>query len=147
MATSNFWSMDNFPLYVFDMEFDEDENTVAIEASWDNWRYFDGRMIEKEIDEYNDMLKFHRISLKAGYYTGVQFYVEDFENMDKYPEEYTNGECQYLFGMCRSKTFRAYHSEQNKIRKWLKKIAKKYEFFELSVVGSFSNGETIYQTV
>lgn len=147
MSTANFKSMDNFPLYVFDMEFDEDENTVAIEASWDDWRWFEGRMIEREMDEFNESLKFHKVSLKSGYYAGVQFYVEDLENMDKYPEEYTNGECQYLFGMCRSKTFRAYHSEQNKIRKWLKKIAKEYGFFELFVVGRFSNGETIYQKI
>ena len=146
MSTANFKSMDNFPLYVFDFD-SEDEEDFEISEYWEDWNYVEGRMIEKEIDEYNDMLKFHRISLKSGYYTGVQFYVEDLENMDKYPEEYTNGECQYLFGMCRSKTFRAYHSEQNKIRKWLKKIAKKYGFFELFVVGRFSNGETIYQKI
>lgn len=143
MSTANFWSMDNFPLYVFDVDFDEDEENLN--SDWDWWYYNEGKMIEDEIDNFNDSLRFHKVSLKSGYYAGVQFYVEDMEKMDKYPEEYTNDECQYLFGMCRSKTFRAYHSEQNKIRKWLKKISKEYNFKELKVIESFSNGETFYQ--
>lgn len=138
MSTANFKSMDNFPLYVFDMEDDD-------EWDWDDWRWFEGRMIEREMEEFNESLKFHKVSLESGYYAGVQFYVEDMEKMDEYPDDYTNSECQYLFGMCRSKTFRAYHSEQNKIRKWLKKISKEYNFKELKVIGSFSNGETFYQ--
>lgn len=144
MSTANFKSMDNFPLYVFDMEFDEDENTVAIEASWDDWRWFEGRMIEREMDEFNESLKFHKVSLESGHYAGVQFYVEDMEKMDEYPDDYTNSECRYLFDMCRSEAFRKYHSEQNKIRKWLKKKAKEYDFMELGILGRFSNGEVVY---
>lgn len=82
MGTANFWTMDNFPLYVIDPE-EEDFNYIFDELS-------------EEADRENESLMFHRISVKSGYYAGIQFYVGlSGDN----PEECDNKESRYNWDM------------------------------------------------
>ena len=133
MGAANFWSMDNFPIYA-NME----------EMDWIEEHEFYSSLKEI-VDEFNYDLLFFKVSLKSGYYEDVQFYVEDKEDFGKYMDEFTNEDCHYYFDVCRSVAIRKYHSEINKINRWLKKTSKEWGFTELGIVGRFSNGEVIYR--
>lgn len=128
MGTANYWTMDNFPLYVIDPE-EEDFNYIFGELSI-------------EADRENETLMFHRISVKSGYYAGIQFYVE-LSGDD--PEECDNRESHYNWDLYRSEAIRKYQSEQRKIQRWLKEVAQFYGMDCLECVGRFSNGEAVYQ--
>lgn len=134
MATGNFYTMENFPLYAY-LE--------------DDWDWFEEEefcsFITEEVNELNCDLTFFKVSLKSGYYAGVQFYVDDLHNLDRYGWEYwSNDDCNYEFDMCRSKAIRKYQSEINKVNRWLAKTAKEYGFEKLVVSARFSNGEVMY---
>lgn len=94
-----------------------------------------------EMNSLNDILVFHKLSLKDGYYDGVQIYVVEKEN----PHELDNDDCKYYYDMCRSKAIRKYDSEIRKINKWMDKVASQYGWKELYCLGVFSNGEAIYE--
>ena len=138
MATNNFYTMAKFDLWVMDTEsfdkFDfEFDFNYAVEV------------MEKEIEEINENLLFHEISVKDGYYTGLQFYVEAMHELDKY--DYDNEDCYYYFDMCKSAAYRKYQAEINKINRELKRIGKHLGMMQLEKLGSFSNGEAIYKIV
>lgn len=94
----------------------------------------------EEMNSLNDILAFHKLELKDGYYDGVQIYVVEKEN----PHELDNDDCNYYYDMCRSKAIRKYDSEIRKINKWMDKVASQYGWKEIYCVGVFSNGEAIY---
>ena len=135
MVTGNFVTMENFPLYVSNEAQNEADDFEQIELC---------DMIQEELDDFNTDLLFFKVSLKSGYYVGVQFYVEDKYDFGKYMDSWDNYDCRYHFDMCRSVTIRKYASEINKVNKFLRNIAKKYEFQKLEVLARFSNGEVIY---
>ncbi|MGN0130691.1 MAG: hypothetical protein ACI4CE_07385 [Methanomethylophilus alvi] len=88
-----------------------------------------------------------KITLESGYYTGVQFFVEEqFNGYDKM-EDMDNADCQYHYGECRSKVLRRYNTEIRKVQKAMAKIAADYGFSELICIARFSNGEAMYQRV
>jgi hypothetical protein len=74
--------------------------------------------MEAKAKALNDSLIFYEVSVESGYYTGVQFYVDEkywkLEDMD-------NEESNDEFGMCRSKMLRKYESEGNRLRRELRK--------------------------
>ena len=138
MATGNFVTMENFPLYVSNEKFNEANYAEQI---------FICNEIQDRFDDFNADLLFFEVSLKEGYFEGVQFYVKDKEDFGKNMSEWNNKDCWYYFDMCRSVTIRKYNSEINKVNKFLKKIASEWNFVELCVVGRFSNGEVVYNRV
>ena len=130
MATSNFRIMNNFVLVVtndcddpFICDLIVEEMTAAIE-------------------KLNDTLIFHKISVKSGYYEGLQYYVECEHELEKY--EYDNDDCWYYFDMCKSAAYKKYRAEINRINKELKKIASMHDYEILKEVGKFSDGTAIY---
>lgn len=132
MATANFRTMENFPLFALDtsdMEWWETEDVY--------------RDLERVLDELNDGYLFHEVKVASGYYTGLQFYVE--ENFD--PNEMDNEDCRYEFDLYRSQAIRRYESEQNKITRTLRKLAGEHGFREYYCAGVFGNGEAIYNEV
>ena len=128
MGTANFYTMEDFPLYVIDPE----------ETDFD----FLFEELETEADRKNEDLLFHKISIRSGYYTGMQLYVETDGDI---PEECDNSECRYNWNMFRSVAIRKYEAEQRKIRRWMKQTAQYYSMTCLEVSGRFSNGETLYR--
>ncbi len=161
MGTCNFRTPKNFPLYVMDDIYAGycDECDVLYSITSDEKCCpecgavlrdidYDYGYMEETFDSLESMaesanvdFRFHNIIVESGYYTGVQLDVDEIEN----PENLDNYDCNYNFGMCRSKAIRAYHSEQNKVRKALKKIAEEVGMEEIVCLGVFSNGEAIYQ--
>lgn len=98
-GTSNFWSMDNFPIWAKMYEEDSklcpdcytwqdadndicefcdcDLSDVIAETYLDEYVYNNElKEIDDKIDEFNDTLIFHKVEIKSGYYQGVQFYVD-----------------------------------------------------------------------
>lgn len=126
MGAANFYTMEDFPLYVIDPE----------ETDFD----FLFEELETEADRKNEDLLFHKISVRSGYYTGMQFFVE---TVGEIPEDCDNNECHYNWNMFRSVAIRKYEAEQRKIRCWMKQTAQYYSMTCLEVSGRFSNGETL----
>ena len=126
MGAANFYTMEDFPLYVIDPE----------ETDFD----FLFEELEAEADRKNEDLLFHQISVRSGYYAGMQIFVETVGDI---PEDCDNSECRYNWDMFRSVAIRKYEAEQRKIRRWMKQTAQYYGMTCLEVAGRFSNGETV----
>lgn len=109
-----------------------DDMTCSME--WDE--------IAAEMNEFNRGLLFHELSMKSGYYCGVQFIVETEHDLEEY--DYDNAECHYYFDCCRSVAYRKYASEIQKINHWIAKLAKRYSFDKLVCTGRFFNGEACF---
>ena len=161
MGTCNFWSMENFDLWAVGsdrfynklcpecncggMAGDVCEccgaDIAEVETEFDDIAeecfYED---ILRDLEEANSGLLFHEITIKSGYYEGLQLYVET----RHYVEEYDNGDTQYYFDLCRSAARRKYAAEQRKINKILARIGRDYGMDKLAIYARFSNGETWY---
>jgi len=149
MSTSNFYSMDNFPLYVVcNSDFTYEDEETGEEIFEEIFVYDFIENVESELEKINDDLLFHKITLKSGYYDGIQLYIEtlhdDLEDMEKY---WNNEDTKYQFDMCKSLTLRKFKTEINKVNRILKKIAEENGMTKLGVVGRFSNGETVYTKI
>ena len=137
MSAPNFRTMENFPLFAFDTT-DEDGEPME----W--WEINDFcSAIEAALEDLNYDFLFHKITLESGYYTGLQFYVEELSD----PNELDNEDCRYEYDLCRSVAIRRYKSEINKINRALRKLATANGFEEYYCGGIFSNGEAIYYRV
>lgn len=90
MSAANFYSMENFPIVA--IRFDE------------YWEYED---FEEEIvpfiEDLNEDLLFHTVSLKDGYYDGVQIYIEEKYEHEEDFSDWTNDDFRYYFDNYRSK--------------------------------------------
>lgn len=142
MATSNFWTQDNFPLYAID-----DSDMDWMEAD----EFYSG--LKEHLDDVNDGLTFFKITVRGGYYCGAQFYIELTEDADNagFTEdgaEYVDNESAWDYiGKCRSAAIRAYEAERRKLLKLMRKTADAWGFEQYAVSARFSNGETWYTKV
>ena len=93
-------------------------------------------------DSFSESLTFFTVSVRPGYYFGLQFYVEEAEDS---PEDLDNEDCRYLWDLCRSAAIRKREREKNKVRRWLQKAAAEHGMETLVCVGRFSNGEALYR--
>lgn len=174
MGTCNFHSMDNFDLWAtssdrfytkFCSECDcsvSDGETCEIcgadlseiSAEYDDIAaqiFYDD--LENRCQEENDHLKFFKISVKSGYYDGLQLFVDLTQAADnagfteRGPEYLDNESAHDYFDMCRSKCIRAYESEKRKVNKALAIIGGAYGLDKLGIFARFSNGETWYTKI
>ena len=173
MSCPNFETQENFKLFLWDFErpsdeelnkyiLETDENVTNVsditESMRDkyaenmyNWDCRD--IIDNFSETVNDILhtlkrelQFFEITLKDGYYCGLQFYVEETGNMRYIDvENVDNEDTRYYYDMCKSEFLRKYYSEINFInKKLLPKLAKFFGFEEYYCRGIFSNGEAVY---
>ena len=137
MSTPNFYNDSYFDLYVAaDEDCDFIDDSSLSEAL---------REAEKKL---NRELLFFDVSLKSGYYEGVQLFIEENQNCKNYgnPEEQDNEGCRYFWDLCRSKAIRSYKSEKKWInRELLPFVAKYLGMRKLLCRGVFSNGEAVYE--
>ena len=176
MSCPNFETQENFKLFLWDFERPTDEvlneniletndEVTSIEditegmrdeyaESMYNWECSD--IIDNFSETVNDILhtlkrelQFFKITLKDGYYCGLQFYVEETGNMAYIDvENVDNEDTKYYYDMCKSEFLRKYNSEINFInKKLLPKLAKFFSFEEYYCGGIFSNGEALYYKV
>lgn len=172
MGTANFRTPENFPLYArdddefymkwcpecgawSDCNADTCEECGAdlghVSAEYDHAAAaLVYEEVEQALEDLNSRLIFHRVSLRSGYYAGVQLWPE--ENDDAQAAGFYEGDtsdvdndnAHYYFDMCRSLAIRKYQAEQRRLTKELAAIAKAWSFDQLSIVARFSNGETWY---
>ena len=176
MSCPNFETQENFKLFLWDFERPTDEylNENILETDEDVTNVSDitesmrneyaESIYEREyrdiVDNFSETvhdilhtlkreLQFFEITLKDGYYCGLQFYVEETGNMRYIDvEDVDNEETRYYYDMCKSEFLRKYNSEINFInKKLLPKLAKFFSFEEYYCRGIFSNGEALYYKV
>lgn len=140
MSTPNFKTMENFPLFVLDTD-SVDEDGCEVMDWWEVEMLC--RKLQTVLDDFNYDFLFHKISLESGYYSGLQFYVEELND----PNELDNEDCRYEYDLCRSVAIRRYNSEINKVNRALRKLATENGFEEYYCAAIFSNGEAIYYPV
>ena len=105
------------------------------------------------LEEINRGLLFHEITIKSGYYVGLQLYVEINRVADNAgftengPEYADNESTRYYLDLCRSAAIRKYEAEQRKVNRILEKIGRAYGMDKLAIYTRFSNGETWYTKV
>lgn len=129
MGTCNFYNQHNFDLWVIDADGDDDE------FFWDDLQLD----FDHELKAMPDLI-FHKLSLKSGYYSGVQILVDEIEN----PNDLDNYDCKNTFDLCKSQAVRLYNAEVERINKKILPKFKEAGFFKINCVGVFSNGEAIY---
>ena len=176
MSCPNFETQENFKLFLWDFErpndeylnekiLEIDEDITSIEDITDSMRdEYAESIYEREyrdiIDNFSETvhdilhtlkreLQFFKITLKDGYYCGLQFYVVETGNMRYIDvEDVDNEDTRYYYDMCKSEFLRKYNSEINFInKKLLPKLAKFFGFEEYYCGGIFSNGEALYYKV
>ena len=174
MSTCNFCSMENFDLWAVSNERFYGKICPECYCSGqggDTCEYCGADLSEtsEEYDEiaaqefYNDLetccqeenenLKFFEISVKSGYYDGLQLFVDLTQAADnagfteRGPEYLDNESAHDYFDMCRSKCIRAYEAEKRKVNKILAKIGAAYSMDKIAVYARFSNGETWYTKI
>lgn len=140
MSTANFRTQSNFPLYCYD---DSDMEY------WEAEDFFSA--IKEELDALNSDLTFYQITLRSGYYCGVQFYVEmtswadeagfDEDGATRWAD---NESCRYYLDMYLSEAKRKFETETRKVNRLMAKMADAWGFEEYVCVARFSNGEAMY---
>ena len=165
MATSNFKSMKDFPLIVHGDIYekicpecgcgqnDENEKCEICGADMSNAerihddyseQYISDEM-QKVADALNEKVSdFFEVTVESGYYSGVQFYVDD---KTWKIEEIDNEDAHITYDCCRSEALRRYKVARNTILRGLKKAKEDFGLDEIAVVARFSNGETLYEKV
>ena len=181
MSCPNFETQENFKLFLWDFErptdeylneniLEIDEDITSIEDITESMRdEYAESIYEREyrdiVDNFSETvhdilhtlkreLNFFEVTLKDGYYYGLQFYVEETGYLKDYictgniEENVTNEDTRYYYDMCKSEFLRKYYSEINFInKKLLPKLAKFFGFEEYYCGGIFSNGEALYYKV
>lgn len=162
MATNNFRTQDNFPLFattIFDGYYYEDEETGE-------GKYFDGdtwlyEYAEKKIEEFNNSLQYYRISLESGYYSGVQIILEEKQGVYVYiphsgdftpkewkelrAEEKKNYGRYHDFDLPYAERVKAERKEIAKIERYCRTVLQEeYSFDEYVCTARFDNGEAFY---
>lgn len=166
MGTCNFWTMDDFDLWVIDDEklcnfylgeefieerrkqFEDYEPIDDIELAWDMLL----EDIQSEFDDLKSHLEWYKIELKSGYYEGAQFYIStDYLGIDERadwlpskPLIWDDEECELQFGLTKEETKKMIENEKKLINQFLEE-SKDYGFFKIGCVGVFSNGEAVYE--
>lgn len=156
MGTRNFRPMEyGMPLVCGSLDFDALKDAYERETGeeytegmyyWDQEDFINEAIAMAE--RFTENLKFHSVTVVAGYYDGFQFWVEENHKDDfslERESEYCidNEDARYYFDMCRSKVLRAAEAEKRKIEKWLENLDG--NGFEILVcVGVYSNGYAIY---
>lgn len=156
MGTCNFITQSDFDMYVINFEpLSEEEqkqyeidNDCKYSIEADEEFYYESEienfkwLMNHYLKQKQRMLEFCSIELRSGYYAGVQTYV----SLENDPREMDNDDCQYYFGICRSKAIRKLESEIKFINtKLLPYIRENSSFEKLYCIGVFSNGEAVYQ--
>ena len=167
MATCNFWTMDDFDLWVIDNEkmldfyLGEDFFKERIEEFGEDYDSLDDLWLawetmledlESDFDDLKSKLVWYKIELKSGYYEGAQIYIDtEWSGIDEIatwlpskPPIWDDEECELQFGLTREKTKKMIEDEKKKINTFLENLDM-YGFYKIKCLGVFSNGEAVYE--
>lgn len=160
MSTCNFRTMDDFDLVVMSNEkmlnvflgeefieekrwrkgenFEDYDPMDDIDLAWDLFK----EDIEPLLDDLNDELEWYNIDWRSGYYDGVQFYIDtEWLPIDGWFDD----ECYFQFGCSKEEVIKRIAEEKKIINDFLENMIKDYGFERIRCVGTFSNGEAVYE--
>lgn len=141
MSCPNFTTQEHFPLYLFD------------DSGMDEYEAYDFyNMLQSDLEDVNSELSFFQITVRGGYYSGAQFYVE----LTDYAEEAgfdadgatqwaDNEQTRYYFGLYLSQAKRRFAAEQRKVCRLLDRLAGAWGFERYYCRAIFSSGEAVYE--
>lgn len=154
MAASNFlyqedfdlWAADfSIPLYPINKETgEEDENAEPVEYLFDHYEY--DRAAAK-VDELNEKLKFYKLQLRDGYYSGTQICIDDSEAPDEWYFEHYSRYAFADYGVNSYILRRMLKAERRRINTEILPLFEEYGFDKYGISAHFSNGETWYTKV
>ena len=107
----------------------------------------------RQMNRIHEKLIFHKITIRPGYYDGLQLYVNLTNYADQAgftedgPEYVDNENTRYYLDMYRSQAIRKYTAEQRKVEKALERIGRAHGMEKLAIYARFSNGETWYTKI
>jgi hypothetical protein len=129
MATANFNSHTlkkyNVPLWIYVGLNDDD-------------RYFEEitfRLINKQLNDFNNQLKIMRTECVGGYYEGFQLFCKEQDFVWEYQDDSTN---EYKDQLAK---------DIEMIKQKFAEIAYEFEMIEIRLVAQASNGEAFYEEV
>lgn len=140
MSTANFTEMDNFDLWAYEPSFCGDLPENPDELDYD-FAYEDFITNFKYLPKPNT--DFFDISLKSGYYSGVQIYVDYKPDLCD-PKFLTNEDTRYFLDLPLSVAKRRHEAEIKRIQKWLARLGR-IGAVKLIAVARFSNGGVWYE--
>lgn len=135
--------------YMFDIETDEGVGELELHDAWEDMYEYARSICE----ELNNTLKFHKVSIRSGYYESFQLWVDEIhsDRFDLNRESrycIDNDDAQYYFDMCRSHALRRAASEKRRIASTLLRIAKNNDYLHhIKRTALFSSGEAWYSIV
>lgn len=147
-GTRNFGSMEYLPLLVFDVYYEYDLDAAQYDSKYPLLSEEDIRELQTEIDLFNERTKHRAYELSDGTEQGEDDYyaLEDII-ISIEPGYYDGG---YLW--CYDKMLDQLSKEEKekqlgRFKEFFKSLKERYGLLELGVVGTFSNGETIYTKI
>lgn len=140
MSTANFTTMDNFDLWAYEPNFCGDLPENPDECDYD-FAYEDFTHNFDSLPKPNT--DFFDISLKPGYYNGVQIYVKYKPDLCD-PKYLTNDDTRYFLDLPLSVAKRRHEAEIRRIQKWLARLGR-IGAVKLIEIARFSNGEVWYE--
>ena len=158
MATKNYRTIRNLNIYAYEVdtddifaalkeEYEEEEITLDMVYDISDTYYEDFRReIDPIIEKLNDQNIFHKITLEAGYYEGIQLVIEAEHELDKY-DDYDDEDCEYYFDMCRDDAYKAFYKEIETIREELNKVACDLGMIQYVHSATDSSGYGYYKRV
>lgn len=153
MATANFYTQNDFrlmagefslPLYPVDEN--GEENTAADPIDYET-DFYSIDEAQSKIDEINGGLRFYKLRLQDGKYSGVQIVIDDSETPDEWYFEHYSKEAFADYGVNSYILRRMIQAEKKRINDKILPLFKEYGFNEYIVAARFSNGETWYNKV
>lgn len=167
MSTANFVSQKDFPLFVAENIYSkrcpecgcmmgEIDNKCCecgcdladVSAEYDELGMDDlVDNLNYECKALSKDLNFFKVTVRSGYYTGVQLFVEDGDWGHGDPAELDEEECYYYYGLSQSAAQALWDKEMAIVKEGMRKIAENWGMMELACIGVFSNGEAVYSKV
>ena len=137
MSTCNYYTTEEWaPLVVYE----------ADDADAERWAYEDAA---EAAADYNDGLRWYRVEVRGGYYTGIQFdIIEQPADVvaDDWLEAIDDEAARYWYDMSAEELRASVKSEREAIKKWLRGWIGA-GWLELGRLGTFSNGEAVYYQI
>lgn len=152
MSTTNFITMKDFDLWAIDDDkvvesfyYDDDIDDICDDDIYLSYRFMNNQFENDLLPYINKKLQWFNVSLKSGYYSGAQLFVDtDYVPID---DTWTNEDVWDNFHGIEtvSDLLGLIDQEKALIRDFMENVASTYGFRKLLCLGVFNNGEGIYE--
>lgn len=117
---------------------------------WFAWDIFNHDVlpdIQEELEQFNDELYAHSLSIHEGYYDGLQIKITDEWDRPETLDRETFEQFYAEDGDTLESYAAGFNAEEQKIKQFCDNLSEKYNMRKLVTAARFDNGETIYTEV